>query len=78
VKTGPFKARDARRITVAKMKCMRKTAGNTWTDYKTNTEIVKDLNRTPVLDKIQEYIRKCLQNVNRMPCNRLLRTIKNY
>ena len=28
------------------MKYMRKTAGNTWTDYKTNTAIVKYLNRT--------------------------------
>jgi predicted class III extradiol MEMO1 family dioxygenase len=37
-----------------KIKCMRKTAGHTWTDYKTNTEIVKELNITPVLVKIQE------------------------
>jgi hypothetical protein len=34
------------------MKYMRKTAGCTWTDYKTNTEIAKELNRPPVLDKI--------------------------
>jgi hypothetical protein len=31
---------------------MRKTAGRTWTDYKTNTEIAKELNITAVLDKI--------------------------
>jgi hypothetical protein len=30
---------------------MRKTAGYTCTDYKTNTEIAKELNITPVLDK---------------------------
>ena len=48
------KARDARRITAADMKYMRKTAGYTWTDYKTNTGIAKELNITPVLDKIQE------------------------
>ena len=29
-----IKARDARRVTAAEMKCMRKTAGCTWTDYK--------------------------------------------
>jgi hypothetical protein len=43
------KARDARRITAADMKCMRKTAGYIWTDYKTNTEIAKELNITPIL-----------------------------
>ena len=30
------KARDARRITAAEMKYMRRTAGYTWTNYKTN------------------------------------------
>jgi len=33
------------------MKYIRNTAGYTWTDYKTNTEIAKELNVTPVLDK---------------------------
>ena len=37
-----LKARDARRITAAKMKYMR-TAGYTWTDYKTNTQIKKGI-----------------------------------
>jgi hypothetical protein len=49
------KARDARRITAAEMKYMIRTAGHTWTDRKTNTEIAKELNITPVLDKIQDY-----------------------
>ena len=40
---------------------MRKTAGNTCTDYKIYTEIAKELNITPVLDKTQEYIRNRLQ-----------------
>ena len=35
------KARDARRITAAEMKYVRRTAGYTWIDYKTNTQIVK-------------------------------------
>lgn len=45
-------ARDARRITAAEMKHMRKTAGYIWSDYKTNTETAKELNITPFLDKI--------------------------
>jgi hypothetical protein len=38
-----IKARDATRITVAEMKYMRRTAGYTWTDHETNTEIAKEL-----------------------------------
>jgi len=34
---------------------MRKRTGYTWTNFKTNTEIAKELNTTPVLDKLQEY-----------------------
>jgi hypothetical protein len=30
---------------------MRKTAEYTWTDSKTNTEIARELNTTPVWDK---------------------------
>ena len=58
------------------MKYMRKTAEYTWTDYKTNTEIAKELNITPMLDKMQEYIRNWLQHVYGMPCYRLTRKIK--
>jgi phage anti-repressor protein len=42
------------------MKYVRKTAGYTWTDYKTNTEIAKELHVTPVLDKTQECRRNRL------------------
>jgi len=45
---------------------------------KTNTKIVKELNMTPVLVKIQEYKGNWLQHVNRMPHNRLQRIFKNY
>jgi hypothetical protein len=69
------KARDAK-ITAAQMKYMRITAGYAWTDHKTNTEITKELNITPVLDKIQDYKRNWIQRVNRMPCNRFPRLIK--
>jgi hypothetical protein len=34
--TWTIKARNARRITAAEMKYMRRTAGYIWTDYKTN------------------------------------------
>jgi hypothetical protein len=54
---------------------MIKTAGSTWTDYKTNTEIAKELNTTPVLDKIQDYRKKWLQLINSIP-QRLERIIK--
>ena len=40
--TWTVKARDARRITAAEMKYMRRTAGYTWTDYKTNSHIAKE------------------------------------
>jgi hypothetical protein len=48
-----FKATDATRITAEEMKNMR-TAGHTWTDHKTNTDIAKDLNVHPVLKNIKD------------------------
>jgi len=73
-----MKARDARRITAAEMKYMRRTVGYTWTDYKTNTQTAKDLKITPNLDKLLEYNRSWIQHVNRMPGNRLPRLMKHY
>ena len=57
---------------------MRRIAGYTWTDYKTNTQIAKELKIIPILDKILEYKRNWIQHVNRMPRNRLPRVIKHY
>jgi len=71
-------ASDARRITAADMEYMRRTAGYTWTDYKTNAQIAKELKITPVLDKLLEYKRCWIQHVNRMPRNRLPRVKKSY
>jgi len=48
--TGTVKARDARRIRAAEMKYMRITAGYTGTDYRTNTQIAKELKITLILD----------------------------
>ena len=76
--TWTIKARDASRISAAEMKYMRKTAGHTWTDYKTNLHIVKELGITPVLDKLLEYKRNWIQRVNRMPRDRLPRIMKHY
>ena len=77
--TWTVKASDARRITAAEMKYMRRTAGYTWTDYKcTNAQIVKELKVTPILDKLLEYKRNWIQHVNRMPRNRLPRVMKHY
>jgi hypothetical protein len=45
------------------MKYIRKTAGYAWTDYR-KTQIAKEQNITPDLDRIQKYIRNCLQHTN--------------
>jgi hypothetical protein len=76
--TWTTKASDARGITAAEMKYMRRTAGYTWTDYKTNAQIAKELKITPILYKLLEYERSWLQHVNRMPRNRLPRVMKHY
>ena len=73
-----IKARDARRITAAEMNSMRTAAGYSWTDYKTNSHIAKELEITPVLDKLPEYKRNWIQHVNRMPRDRLPRIMKHY
>ena len=76
--TWTIKARDARRIAAAEMKYVMRTVGYTWTDYKTNTQITKELKITPILDKLLEYKRNWIQHVNRMPRNRLPRVMKRY
>jgi len=60
------------------MKYLRRTAGYTWTDYKTNARIAKELKITPILDKLLEYKRSWIQHVNRMPRNRSHRVRKYY
>jgi hypothetical protein len=60
------------------MKYMRRTAGCTWADYKTNTQITKELKITPILEKLLEYKRNWIQHENGMPRNRLPRVMKHY
>jgi hypothetical protein len=62
----------------AEIKYMRRTSGYTWTDYKTNTQIAKELKITPILDKLLEHKRNWIQHVSRMPRNRLPTVIKHY
>ena len=50
----------------------------TWTDYKTNAQIAKELKITPILNKLLEYKRSWIQHVNRMTRNRLPRVMKRY
>ena len=76
--TWTIKARDARKITAAEMKYMGRTAGYTWTDYKTNLHVAKELEITPVLEKLLEYKRNWIKHVNRMPRDRLPRIMKHY
>ena len=71
--TWIIKARDARKITAARMIYMRRTAGYTWAEYKTNTQIAKELKITPILDKLLEYKGNWIQHVNRMTRSRLPR-----
>jgi hypothetical protein len=42
IETWTVKARDARRITAAEKKYMRRTAGYIWTGYKTIAQIAKE------------------------------------
>jgi hypothetical protein len=63
-------------ITEAEMKFMRRTAGYSWTDYKTNKQITKKLKITPILEKLLEYKRNWI--LNGMPRDTLPRVMKHY
>jgi hypothetical protein len=70
--TWTIEARDAKRITAGEMKYMKRTSGYIWTDYQTNTQIVKELKITPI------WTNHWMRNVNRMSCNRLPKVMKHY
>jgi hypothetical protein len=74
--TWTIKARDARRITAAEMKYIKRAARYTLADYKTNLQITKELKITLILDKLLEYKGNWIQHVNRMPHNKLPRVMK--
>jgi hypothetical protein len=54
------------------------TLARSVTDYKTNTQIAKELKITTILDKLLEYKRNWKQHVNIMSRNRLPRVMKHY
>ena len=69
-------ALQRRRIEAAEMKLLRPLAGYTLYDHKTNVYIRRELQITGILDKIDEYRRKWLLNLQRMPQNRI--PLKSY
>jgi len=71
-------ASDVGRITAAEMKYMRRTAGYTWTYYKPNAQIAKELKITHMSDKLLECNRSWTQHVDRMHRNRLPKVMKYY
>ena len=77
--TWNVKASDARRITTAEMKYMRRTAIYTWDRLQNKFTHCKGVKKiTQILDKLLEYKRNWIQNVNRMSRNKLPRVMKHY
>ena len=68
--TWTVKASDARRVTAAEMKYMRRTAGYTWDRLQNKYQIANDFKIT------REYKRRWIQRVSRMPRNTLPRLMK--
>jgi hypothetical protein len=76
--TWTVKARDARRITAAEMKYMRRESRIHLDRIQNKHTITKEIKITPILDRLLEYKRNWMQHVNRIPRNRLLRVMKQY
>jgi hypothetical protein len=53
--TWAIKEQDKSRLTSAEMKFMRRSAKYTWKDYKTNEDILSELEISPVVKYIQNY-----------------------
>jgi hypothetical protein len=56
--TWAIREQDKCRITSAEMKFIRRKVKYKWQDYKTNEDIVPELNISPVANKIQNYNNK--------------------
>ena len=69
-------ASQRRRIEAVEMKLLRPLAGYTLYDHKTNNSIRKELRITSILDKIDEYRKKWLLHIQRIPQNRI--PLKSY
>ena len=71
-------ASQRRRIEAAEMKLLRPLAGYTLCDHQTNNSIRKELRITSILDKIDEYRKKWLLRIQRMPQTRIPLKSYNY
>ena len=69
-------ALQRRRIEAAEMRLLRPLAGYTFYDHKKNNYIHKELRITSILDKIDEFRKKWLLHIQRMPQNRI--PLKSY
>ena len=74
-KIGLLTALQRRRIESAEMKLLRPLAGYTLYDHKTKDYIRRELRITDILDKIDEYRRNWLSHLQRMPQNRIRRSV---
>ena len=75
-KIGLLTASQSGRIEAAEMKLLRPLAGYTLYDHKTNDYILRELQITGILDKIDEYRRNWFQHLQRTPQNRT--PLKSY
>jgi len=66
-KIGLLTALQKRRIEATEIKLLRPLADYTLYDHKTNDYIYRELRITSILDKIDEYRRKWLSHLQRMP-----------
>jgi len=69
-------ALQRRRTKAAEIKLLRLLAGYTLYDHKTNDSVRRELQTECILDKIDEYRRKWLLHLQRMPSNRI--PLKSY
>ena len=60
------------------MKILRPLAGYTLHEHKTNNSTRKELRTTSILDKVDEYRKKWLLHIQRMPQNRIPLKLYNY
>jgi hypothetical protein len=67
-----------RRTEAAEIKLLTPLAGYTHYDHKTNSSIRQKLQITSILDKIDEYRKKWLFKIQRMPQNRIPLKSHNY
>jgi len=65
-------------MAAVEMKYMRRTAGYTWDRLQNKCTNCKGPKSKTILDRLLEYKRRWIQQVNRMPRNRLPRVMKHY